>query len=376
MNWAALEKKYDSTNMKEHIENQGKSIAFTINNELGRIREVAKRVRGCDNFIFSGCGDKHIVAIASQFLWNYLSDKRLDVIQSKILANYPPKNLNKKSCVVFISQSGTTADTVEACKLAMKREASIVLMTNLKENKAGSLVELCQNYKKGFVLRTHTENYPEKPLPSTGTFHTSLTLLNLFVLALHNNDKLLDLQLNYIPRLVHELSIWKNVKDWSKSTAEKLKAIDNLYVVGDGPRFAIARKHAKIMMMEGAKANACDVEAEEFVHSLIGTLEGKPNHLVLLKPLNEWNYASVNYEIIKKLWPANKLIEIDPFQFLDEGTRKAFNCYEGDLLSPFLYIVPCEWQSYYLSLLKGRDPGKSSHVSKVRNENELKRFLI
>ncbi|MFN6992244.1 MAG: hypothetical protein ACK4MM_05935, partial [Fervidobacterium sp.] len=91
MNWKELERRYDSTKMKENIESQGISIELTIKNEIERIKNVAKRVRSCKHFIFSGCGDKHIVALLSQFIWNNISNKHLDVIQSKVLSKYPPK---------------------------------------------------------------------------------------------------------------------------------------------------------------------------------------------------------------------------------------------------------------------------------------------
>lgn len=376
MNWKELERRYDSTKMKENIESQGRSIELTIKNEIERIKEVAKRVRGCKHFIFSGCGDKHIVALLSQFIWDNISNKHLDVIHSKVLAKYPPKTLDKNTCVVLISQSGTTADTLEACKLAIARNAFVVVITNLKEKKLGSLVELCENYKKGFVLRTYTEIYPEQSLPSTATFHTSLALLNLFSLLVNNSDdRFFDLQVNHIPKIVDYLSRNEKLIESCKKAALKLKNYDNFYVIGDGPRYPIARKHAKIMLMEGVKTNACDVESEEFIHSLIETLEGKINPLILLKPLDLWEKSRENYLLVKKTWPKSKIVEIDPFEFLDNDAKALFGGIEGDLLSPFIYVILSEWQSYYLAMLKKVDPGKAKLVKKVRSEEELKNFL-
>jgi len=376
MNWKFLEAKYDSKRMRENIQTQGRSLQLTIRNEIQNIKNVARKLNRCKKFIFSGCGDKYIVALSSQFIWNYISTKQLNVIQSKVLTQYPPKSLDKNTCVVFISQSGTTADVIEACKLAIERNAFVVCITNLKDKLANSLVEFCENYKKGFVLKTHTEIYPEEPLPSTNTFHTSLAVLNLFTMFLNNaNDNLFDLQINQIPKVVDCLSNSEKVKDFSKKIALKLKKYDNFYVVGDGPRFTVAKKHAKIMMMEGVKVNACDVESEEFVHSLIETLENKPNQLILLKPLDQWkNFES--YLIVKKIWPSNKIIEINPFEFLDNDVKSLFLSKEGDLLSPFIYTVITEWICYYLALIKKTDPGVGKFVKKIRSEEEMKKISI
>jgi fructoselysine-6-P-deglycase FrlB-like protein len=271
-------------------------------------------------------------------------------------------------------------DTIEACRIAIQKEANVICITNLKEKKSDSLVELCENYKKGFVIKTHTKIYPETPLPSTGTFQTALVSLNLLTLLINDApNTFFDLQINHIPKLVDYLSNSKEVKKECMEVANKLKVFDNFYTVGDGPRYGIARKHAKIMLMEGVKTNACDVESEEFVHSLIESLETKKrNPLILLKPLGTWAGSKMNYEIIRKMWLKHagkgKLFEIDPFRFLDTEI-KLFGGIEGDLLSPFLYSVLSEWQSFYLALAKNVDPGSAKLVKKIRGKEEIKKVL-
>lgn len=375
MNWISLENKMDSTKMKQHIQSQGRSISLTINNEIENIIKIASKVKSSQNFIFSGCGDKYIVSLASQFLWNKISTRHLSIVQSRLLANYP-SYINKKTCIVFVTQSGTTFDTIEACKLAISKKAKVVCITNLKEKKESSIVELCENYENGNVIRTHTEIYPEEPLPSTSTFHTSLAALNLFSLAVNNNrSKIAEIQTNYIPKVVDILSRNEKLMDFCKNMSRKLKKIDNIYVVGDGPRYVSAKKAARIMFMEGSKINAYDIESEEFIHSLIETIEGKPNLMFLLKPLDFWDKPMQLYKIIKNTWPKNRLVEIDPFEFLDADTKMIFSSDETDIFSPFIYTIPFEWLSYYLALIKGKNPGKGKLVSKVRSQEKVKNFL-
>ncbi|MBU5689751.1 MAG: SIS domain-containing protein [Candidatus Aenigmatarchaeota archaeon] len=375
MNWNLLEKKLDSTKMKENIQSQGRSLSLTINNEIENISRISSKVRNCRNFIFSGCGDKHIVDLAAQFVWNKISSKPLSVIQSRLFVNYP-SYVDKHTCMVFVTQSGTTFDTIEACKLAIKRNAKVVCITNLKENKESSIVDICQNYSNGYVIKTHTEIYPEESLPSTSTFHTSLTALNLFSIFVNNNQsRLAEIQVNYIPKLVDILSRSEKLKEFSKNVAKRLKNVDDFYVLGDGPRYVSARKAARIMFMEGSKTNAYDIESEEFIHSLIETIEGKPKNLILLKPLDFLDKPMQLYKIIKNTWPQKMVIEIDPFDFLDSDAKSLFSSDDADALSPFIYTIPLEWISYYLALLKGKDPGKGKLVNKIRSHDNVKNFL-
>ncbi len=148
MNWQKLERQ-DSTNMKANIESQGRSIALTIKNEIEALKQVVSKVSVCKKFIFSGCGDKYIVPLITEFIWKKYVDKPLDVMHSRILADYKPK-IDKDTCIIFLSQSGTTADVLDAFNYAKQNQSWIVCITNLKEEKPNSLVELCKNYKKAF----------------------------------------------------------------------------------------------------------------------------------------------------------------------------------------------------------------------------------
>ncbi len=370
----------DSKNMKQEIGDQGLSIKLTIEKELENIKEISKKVKKSGKFIFSGCGDKYIVPLASEYLWKNISKKPLDVLQSWTLKNYPPKYLDKNTCIVLVSQSGTTYDTVEVCELAIEKGCNVVALTNLKEDKDGSLVELCEDYEKGYVMRMHTKSYPERSLPSTGSFHSSLAVLNLFTLFVNGSpDEFLHLQTNYIPKIVHELSTLDGIKKWAGEYSQKLRKFDNFYVVGDGPRYTVARKQARIMMMEGVKTNACDVEGEEFVHSLIETLESKSNPLILLKPLIDWKDSFQVFKMVKKFWgkysDKNMVVIIDPFRYLGAKSRQLFSGIEGNILSPFLYAPQLEWLSYYLALEKGMDPSIGTLVKKVRSEAEIKSLI-
>jgi glucosamine--fructose-6-phosphate aminotransferase (isomerizing) len=365
----------DKTNMKANIESQGRSISLTFMKEIENINQVALKIKKYQKFVFVGCGDKYIIPLISQYFWLKNSDKPLSVFHAKILANYTPKIIDKNTCVIFLTQSGTTVDVLEACDTVMKRNACIVAITNLKEEKENSILWKCKGYKRFYAIRTWTEIYPEEPLPSTATFHTSLAVLNLLVFLLSGSEKEMDMQVNQIPKVVDWLSRNEKLKDYAKSIAKKLKDKENFYIVGDGPRYAVARKAARIMFMEGVKTNACDIEGEEFVHSLIEVVERKPNMLLLLKPLGFWEKAEKNYNLIRSIWPKKLLIDIDPFDFIDAETKSIFAGENGDLFSPFIYIIPLEWISYYLALMKKVDPGMARIVKKVRSEKNLQKLF-
>lgn len=381
MDWDELEK-LDSTNMKEAILLQGESVKQSIRVSRKTILEVAESVR-FSNVLMTGAGDKYLIPMISEYIWEYFSDIPIKTVHSRTLADNPPRWVGKDTLAILLSQSGTTKDTLDAMELCTSRGSTCVAITNRWEKPEGrSLLDLENN--GGYVIRTRTKPYPEKPLPSTGTFHATLSLLNILLLELltfSRNDAdvehALALQTKTIPDLTDKLSKSDRVIEWGKMAAEwGFKYVDKMfYVMGDGPRYPIARKHALIMLMEGVKADACDAKMEEFVHSLIETLEEdnkdkKP--LIVLKPPNQEKTTEL-FQLVKRLWERQagkeKILEATP-QGIDEKILLPEGTLES-LLSTPLYAVPLEWQAFYLALLRGVDPGVSRLVGKIRNMDTL-----
>ncbi|MEM1657479.1 MAG: SIS domain-containing protein [Candidatus Jordarchaeales archaeon] len=384
MDWGELEK-LDSTGMKEAILLQGESVKQSIKESYKVILEIAGSVK-FKNILMTGAGDKYLIPMISEYLWEHFSEIPIKTLHARTLADNPPKWVGRNTLAILLSQSGTTKDTLDAMELCLSRGSTCVAITNRWERPSGrSLLDLEE--EGGFVVRTRTKPYPEKPLPSTGTFHATLALLNILLLELlafsqrdAEIEKALELQTKTIPDLIDKLSKSDKVLEWGKSAAEwGFKYVDKMfYVMGDGPRYPIARKHALIMLMEGVKADACDVRMEEFVHSLIETLEEENRDkkpLIILKPPNQAKSLKTS-QFIKHLWMRHagteKILEVSP-QEIDEKIPFPDGIIEN-FLSPPLYAVPLEWQAFYLALLRRVDPGVSKLVGKVRSMDTLSKI--
>ncbi|MBR9678847.1 MAG: SIS domain-containing protein [Nanoarchaeota archaeon] len=332
VNWSKLEK-IDSLNMKQELLNQGKATVFSLQKSLYNFPEkpVFK------NLVITGAGDKYLIGLMAKFLWESYSSLPIQVVHSRTLFEQKPKFVNKDSLVIALSQSGRTRDTLQAVKFVKSRKSQVLGITN----NAFSSIPFVQT------------SVVERSIPSSGTFHATSAVLNFLLLTFLEKKSELKTYLNVLKK-IDVVTNDDKVISWAKETALKYKNASDFIVLGDGPRYPVARKTALIMFMEAAKVNAFPLMTEEFVHSLIETLEKKQvSPLILLKPRKSWvsNDLWKNIALIENLW-VDKLV-IKP--------RAKFN-----VLGAQLYAPELEWLAYYLALVRGVDPGVGKLVRKVR----------
>ncbi|MCW1301435.1 MAG: SIS domain-containing protein [Candidatus Nanoarchaeia archaeon] len=376
VNWEELEEIHDTLNTKKYLLAQGEDLELTLQKNRDTVTDVARTLNFVEKIVICGAGDKYAIPLIAQYLWRSFSRKPMIVIHSKILAEYP-NFLDDRTCVFLLSQSGRTKDTLLAMKMAMDRGAVCIGITNMREVERGTLFDV-STYPNGILVRTYTKYYPEKPLPATGTFHTTLFILNLILLSAIQEEGFYDVssyikfQTEQLPKLTHRLSTSVELIDWSREMALKLSNFkqESFYILGDGPRYGIARK-AMINFMEGSKQDCMALETEEFHHNLIATLDRvnlTKKFLILIKPKEGFVSEHMSkllmeiYTYWMKFGEEEKYLEIDPFKFVDVVVESTL----GNLLTPPLYAIPIQWITYYLALLKGTDPGFSEVVGKVR----------
>ncbi|WEU39838.1 MAG: SIS domain-containing protein [Candidatus Odinarchaeum yellowstonii] len=376
--WDELEKKYDKLGVKENILTLGESVKNTLSLESSRVEEAASKLRECSNIILTGAGDKYIIPCISKIIWRYYSKKPIEVYHSRCLVEQDLM-LDNDSAVIFLSQSGATYDTIQAFKKLNYKIKLAVWITNLKHTAPGSIYDL--KTENCIILNTHTIKYPEKPLISTSTFQTTLALLNDLLLTTINTPEALDLkktQREKLPALIEETAKNPKIIEWAKRKALELVKHrgETFYVVGDGIRYLIAVKQAVIMFMEGCKQDACHMRAEEFIHSLIETLEPEnpvKKPLILLNPHRSFASESLmkTARYITKMWRKyageDKIILTSPYDFI----KNRLGGLAGNLLSPALYAIPLMWLTYYYALTLGVDPGISRLVSKIRRRSHI-----
>jgi len=229
--------------MEKEIYEQSRVVGETI---MGRVKDQRIEFEELDEEFFKGienikicaCGTSYHAGLSSSYLFERLAKIPTQVeIASEF--RYKEPLLNKNALFIVISQSGETADTLEALKMAKNAGLKTLAICNVDNS---SIVRLAD---KTLLTRAGIE----KGVASTKAFATQmmvLWVLSLYIAQIRkslNKDKLL----NEIDTILHV----PKVLAVENSLHEKIKRLSKRYLHGHG-FFFIGRDIFYPLALEGA----------------------------------------------------------------------------------------------------------------------------
>lgn len=229
--------------MEKEIYEQSAVVAECL---MGRAKDEGIKLEGLsdeylkdiDDIVLCACGTSYHAAMTSSYLFERLADVRTKV---EIASEFRYKNpkLNKNSLFIVISQSGETADTLEALKIAKNFGLKTLAICNVDNSSIVRLADITLLTRAGI----------EKGVASTKAFATQVITLWMLVLALAKaknsiSDKDLKDELKAILHVPSILNISTNLQ-------EKIHRLSKHYLHGHG-FFFIGRDIFYPLALEGA----------------------------------------------------------------------------------------------------------------------------
>lgn len=268
----------------------------------------------------------------------------------------------KNSLFVTLSQSGETADTLAALRLAKKMA---YLSTLVICNVPGS--SMMRESDLNFLTRAGIEI----GVASTKAFITQLTSLFLLALTLRrqlgfNTDKLeteLVQQLIRLPRLIEELLLQDaSIANWAKSFTNKQHAI----FIGRGPLYPIALEGA-LKMKEISYIHAEGYPSGELKHGPLALVDTNmpvistvPTDNMLEKNLSNLQEVRARGGKLYILTDDAKLFQQEAFADANIIVMPRTH----QLLNPILCTVPLQLLAYHVAVLKGTDVDQPRNLAK------------
>ena len=270
---------------------------------------------------------------------------------------YKDPLVDEKTLCIFISQSGETADTIAALKLAKEKGAKTLAMANV----IGSSITREADY----CIYTHAG--PEIAVASTKAYTSQVVLLN--ILALYFAEVLNTISKKEISKLKEELLELPKKAELALRTVAEIKNFSSIvyketdmFFLGRGLDYYSALE-ASLKLKEISYIHSEAYAAGELKHGPIALIENDVTVIgIITNPLLVEKTVSNMQEVItrgaKTLVITNQ--NIDNSQFF-----KVINIPETDpRFAPVLSIIPLQLLSYYISKAKGLDVDKPRNLAK------------
>lgn len=265
--------------------------------------------------------------------------------------------INEKTLCIYISQSGETADTIAALKLAKSKNAKTIAVTNV--------IESSITREADYFIYTHAG--PEIAVASTKAYTSQVVLLN--IMALYFAEILGNLSKDKITELKKELLslpekaeiVLKNSKDLQKF-AQKIYKEKDVFFIGRGIDYTVSME-ASLKLKEISYIHSESFTAGELKHGPIALIENGTTVVSILTDPNLVEKTVSNIQEVitrgaKSFVVTNIPLDKTNFDFV-------ISIPEIDsIYSPVLSIIPLQLLAYYITKEKGLDVDKPRNLAK------------
>jgi glucosamine--fructose-6-phosphate aminotransferase (isomerizing) len=326
--------------------------------KLGGLEDYIPKFINADRIIIVACGTSWHAGLVAEYIFEDLARIPVEVEYASEF-RYRNPIITEKDVIIAISQSGETADTLAAIKLAKSKGAFVYGICNV----VGSTIS--RETHSG----TYTHAGPEIGVASTKAFTTQITVLTLIALKLakikgtisQSNYMLHLRELELIPARVAE-ALESN--DKIKEIAEVFKNASNFLYLGRGCNFPVALEGA-LKLKEISYIHAEGYPAAEMKHGPIALIDENMPVVVIAINSNHYDKVVSNIQEIK----SRKGIII---AVVTEGDTVVTEMADyimvvpktPETLTPLVTTIPLQLLSYHIAVMLNRNVDQPRNLAK------------
>ena len=265
--------------------------------------------------------------------------------------------IDNKTLAIFISQSGETADTIAALKLAKSKGAKTVAVTNVK----GSSITREADFS------IYTLAGPEIAVASTKAYTSQIALLTLMAMDFAEklervNKEVIESIKAEIPEISSKINYVLENKEKYHDIAKDIINNRDVFFIGRGIDYAVAEEGA-LKLKEISYIHAESYSSGELKHGSIALIEKDVPVIGIItdEDLVEKSVSNMQ-EVIsrgaKSIIVTNQEIDSDNFNYVINIPKI------NKLLSPILSVIPLQLISYYAAKEKSLDVDKPRNLAK------------
>lgn len=358
---------YEHFMLKEIFE-QPKSVHDTMRGRLlvdegvikmAGIWDHIEKFKNANRIIIIACGTSWHAGLIGEYL---IEEYARIPVEVEYASEFRYRNpiITDKDVVIAISQSGETADTMAALKLAKERGAFIYGICNVVDSSIARITD----------AGSYTHAGPEIGVASTKAFTAQLTILSLIALKLgkHNgnlgNAEFMSLiaELDAIPKKIED--VLGTTHDLVQNIAKDFVSATNFLYLGRGYNYPAALEGA-LKLKEISYIHAEGYPAAEMKHGPIALIDENMPIVIIAPKKGHYDKIVSNVQEIKAR--KGKVIAV-----VNKGDTQVSAMADyvieipetSECFSPIVASVPLQLLSYYIAVYRGANVDQPRNLAK------------
>jgi len=335
---------YEHFMMKE-IDEQKFTIKAAVQQDKNLIQKITNEINNAFGVFFIGAGTSYHACLAASYLFSHIAKRHINVVLASEFPNYE-EFLTEKTLVFAVSQSGETADLLEAVKSAKRKGAKIVSIANVM----GSTLTRLSDYN--IMMNAG----PEICVLSTKSYTSQLAIITMLAYScagkLEDGKQIISKAAKFVPEIID------NNKKNLKELAIKLKDKHDIFLIGRNSDFPTALEGA-LKIKEVSYIHAEGFAGGELKHGTIALIEEGTPAIIISDSRTRKQTLSNAMEIKAR---GGFIIGVD------SENNEIFDYFikvpEAGAANSILMIIPIQIMAYYLAVLRNCDPDKPRNLAK------------
>lgn len=361
---AAEKDGYEHFMLKE-IHEQPKALTDTLNSyiknndiDFSAISMAESEFEQLERIYIVACGSAYHVGVTAKYIIEDMVDVAVEVDLASEFRYRNPK-LQKNSLVIVISQSGETADTLAALRLAKEKGVPVLGIVNVL---GSSIARECD-----YVLYTYAG--PEISVATTKAYNAQLSVIYMLAIWLGKlKNKITSEQsieyikeLTLLPAKIEKILEEKERIQWF---ASKYANAQDIFFIGRGIDYAICLE-GSLKLKEISYIHSEAYAAGELKHGTISLIED--GTLVIGVATQSELYAKTMSNLVEVKSRGAYLMGLTSYGNYNIEDIADFSVYIPETIPYFmtsLAIIPLQLMGYYVSVAKGLDVDKPRNLAK------------
>ncbi len=348
--------------MLKEINEQSKSVRETIGSRISSSSKTIisdlninkKFLKTINKIYIIACGTAMHAGLTAKPIFESLCEIPVEVEPASEF-RYRNPIITQNTLCLFISQSGETADTIAALKLAKSKNSKTIAISNV----VGSSITREADY----TVYTHAG--PEIAVASTKAYTSQIVLLAIIAIYF---AEILDKNSTKINELKNDILLLpSNIEEVLKDT-EKIKAFakriykeKDIFFIGRGIDYTVAVE-GSLKLKEISYIHSEAYPSGELKHGPIALIE---NDVTVVSILTNRLLLEKSISNIQEVVTRGAKTFIVTNQELNDDFDEVINIPKTNyLISPVLSVIPLQLLAYYISKEKGLDVDKPRNLAK------------